>query len=259
MKDKIKNLLKQIEKENDVKILFAIENGSRSWNMASKDSDYDVRFVFFRKLENYISLNPEKDVITFAYNEDLEPCEVQGSLIDMSGFDIFKYLKLLFSSNPTTLEWLNSPIVYYGDNNLSLREYMKKMFDQEKLFKHYFSLFKNNYREFIDQEKCITYKKYLYSMRGVLNAKYVYEFDKLPPLDLKQTIEELKSFIPQNVYAKIQEVIEIKSKGLERETILRIPEFDEFFNTERQKEYTKFNKRKPDINVFNKFLQAIVL
>lgn len=177
----------------------------------------------------------------------------------MSGFDIFKYLKLLFSSNPTTLEWLNSPIVYYGDNNLSLREYMKKMIDQEKLFKHYFSLFKNNYREFIEQGKCITYKKYLYSMRGVLNAKYVYEFDKLPPLDLKQTAEELKFLIPQNVYSKIQEVIEIKLKGLERETILRIPEFDEFFNTERQKEYTKFDKRKPDINVFNRFLQEIVL
>lgn len=96
-------------------------------------------------------------------------------------------------------------------------------------------------------------------MRGVLNAKYVYEFDKIPPLGLKQTIEELKSLIPPNVYLKILEVIEIKSKGLERETILRIPEFDEFFNIERQKEYTQFNKRKPDINVFNKFLQEIVL
>lgn len=46
MKEKIKNKLKQIEKDNDIKILFAIENGSRSWQMASKDSDYDVRFVF---------------------------------------------------------------------------------------------------------------------------------------------------------------------------------------------------------------------
>lgn len=78
MKNRIKTLLKQIEKENDIKILFAIENGSRSWNMASKDSDYDVRFVFFRKIENYISLKPAKDVITFAYNEDLEPCEVKA-------------------------------------------------------------------------------------------------------------------------------------------------------------------------------------
>ena len=83
--------------------------------------------------KNYISLSPEKDVITAAYDKDLQPCDVQGSLIDMRGFDIFKYLKLLLTSNPTTIEWLNALIVYYGDNNLPLREYMRNNFNQERL------------------------------------------------------------------------------------------------------------------------------
>jgi len=212
--DKIQNLLQQMEKDKDIKIIFAIENGSRSWCMASKDSDYDVRFVFYRSVKNYISLSQEKDVITAAYDKDLQPCNVQGSLIDISGFDIFKYLKLLLTSNPTTIEWLCSPIVYYGNNNLPLREYMRNNFNQERLFKHYFSLFRNNYREFIQQAKAITYKKYLYSMRGLLNAKYVYEFDRIPPLDLRQTVKELENIVPVEVYKKIQEVIEIKSQGV---------------------------------------------
>ena len=259
MKDKIQNIIKQIEKDNDIKILFAIENGSRSWGMASKDSDYDVRFVFKRKVNDYIALNPDKNVIQTAFDKDLNPCDVQGSLIDISGFDIFKYLKLLFASNPTTIEWLNSPIVYYGDNNLSLREYMKNNFNQERLFKHYFSLFRHNYWEFIRQGKAITYKKYLYSMRGLLNAKYVYEFDKIPPLSLRQTVEDIKNIVPQDVYLKLNEVIEIKSQGLERDVILRIPEFDEFFELELQKEFSNFNSRKPDVEVFNKYLQEQIL
>ena len=274
--DKIQNLLQQIEKDKDIKIIFAIENGSRSWGMASKDSDYDVRFVFYRSVKNYISLSQEKDVITAAYDKDLQPCNVQGSLIDISGFDIFKYLKLLLTSNPTTIEWLCSPIVYYGNNNLPLREYMRNNFNQERLFKHYFSLFRNNYREFIQQAKAITYKKYLYSMRGLLNAKYVYEFDiysmrgllnakyvyefdRIPPLDLRQTVKELENIVPVEVYKRIQEVIEIKSQGLERDVILRIPEFDEFFNVELQNEYSNFNSRKPDVEVFNNFLRKQII
>lgn len=259
MKDKIQNILKQIEKDNNIKIIFAIENGSRSWGMASKDSDFDVRFVFQRRLTDYIVLNPAKDVINIAFDKDLNLCDAQGSLIDMSGFDIYKYLKLLLSSNPTTIEWLNSSIVYYGDNNLPLRKYMKENFNQERLFKHYFSLFRKNYWEFIQQGKAITYKKYLYSMRGLLNALYVYEFDKIPPLDLKMTAEELKSLIPNCVYNKLQEVIKIKLQGLERDTILRIPEFDNFFNIELQKEFGNFNQRKPDINVFNNYLQKQII
>lgn len=255
MKDKIQNILKQIEKDNDIKIIFAIENGSRSWKMASKDSDYDVRFVFSRDIKNYISLSPKKEVINIAYDKDLNVCHAQGSLIDMSGFDIYKYLKLLLASNPTTIEWLNSPIVYYGDNNLPLREYMKNNFNQERLFKHYFSSFRKNYLEFIQQGKAITYKKYLYSMRGLINAKYVYEFDTIPPLSLLQTVTEVKNLIPEAVYQKLHEVIKIKSQGLERDTILRIPEFDAFFNMELQKEYKDFNPRKPDVEVFNKYLQ----
>ena len=259
MKDKIKWLLENIEKENGIKILFAIENGSRSWGMASKDSDFDVRFVFYRPLKNYISLSKEKDVITAAFGENLNRCAVQGSWVDISGFDIFKYLRLLYSSNPTTLEWLNSPIVYRGDNNLPLREYMNGNFNQTRLFKHYFSLFKNNYREFIEHDKMITYKKYLYSMRGVLNAEYVYNFDKLPPLDLRKTIDDVQKLMPDKVYSKLQEVLEIKSKGLERETILRIPEFDGFCKDEMNKTFDNFNDRTPDIKIFNDFLQNLVL
>lgn len=45
MKD-INSILKEVEKKNNVKILYACETGSRAWGFPSPDSDYDVRFIY---------------------------------------------------------------------------------------------------------------------------------------------------------------------------------------------------------------------
>lgn len=42
MKDIILRELKKIEEQENVKIIMAIESGSRAWGFASPDSDYDV-------------------------------------------------------------------------------------------------------------------------------------------------------------------------------------------------------------------------
>ena len=48
----IKKKLDEIEKRENVRIIYACESGSRAWGFASKDSDYDVRFVYIRPLEH---------------------------------------------------------------------------------------------------------------------------------------------------------------------------------------------------------------
>ena len=53
MRDRIMKKLDEIEKTEEVRILLAVESGSRAWGFASTDSDYDVRFIYFRPEDEY--------------------------------------------------------------------------------------------------------------------------------------------------------------------------------------------------------------
>ena len=64
--------LHEIEKENNVKILLAVESGSRAWGFASPDSDYDVRFIYVRPKEDYLRLENVRDVIELPIDDVLD-------------------------------------------------------------------------------------------------------------------------------------------------------------------------------------------
>lgn len=102
MKDTIQKELAQIEQTQNVRILLAVESGSRAWGFASPDSDYDVRFIYVRPKDAYLRLQKHRDVIELPINDAL----------DINGWDLTKTLRLLHKSNPTLFEWGASPIVY---------------------------------------------------------------------------------------------------------------------------------------------------
>ena len=94
--------LKEIEEKEQIQILYAVESGSRAWDLASPDSDYDVRFIYIRPLYYYLELQPKKDFIEWELNE----------ILDISGWDLSKTLQHFHKSNATLFEWANSPIIY---------------------------------------------------------------------------------------------------------------------------------------------------
>lgn len=53
----IKERLSQIEERENIRIIYACESGSRAWGFASPDSDYDVRFVFVRPVQDYLRVD----------------------------------------------------------------------------------------------------------------------------------------------------------------------------------------------------------
>lgn len=98
MNSTIQQELERIEREEGVLILYACESGSRAWGFPSTDSDYDVRFIYIRPVEWYLSIFDKRDVIERPISDRL----------DMSGWDL-KSAGAFRKSNPPLLEWLESP------------------------------------------------------------------------------------------------------------------------------------------------------
>ena len=88
MRKKIQTQLRRIEEEENIKILLAVESGSRAWGFASPDSDYDVRFIYIRRMEDYLKLEKVRDVIELPMDD----------VLDMNGWDLQKTLRLLYLS-----------------------------------------------------------------------------------------------------------------------------------------------------------------
>lgn len=220
----IKNKLMEIEKAEGIKILFAVESGSRAWRLESANSDYDVRFVFLRPMNDYLSVFRKKDVMIKCYDKNGNPHEQKGCEVDIEGFDIYKFARLLLNSNPSVIEWLKSDIVYYGSQPEELIEFAENQFKPVSLFYHYASMCRQNYLKYIKSGENTSYKKYLYAMRGLINAKFIIEKNTLPHINFNKTLNEVN--IPSEIKMKLWDVIKIKKQGLEIDGSSYISEFD---------------------------------
>ena len=129
--------LAEIEKKENVKIIYCVESGSRAWGFASPDSDFDVRFIYVRPKEYYFRLDKTRDVIEWQLDETL----------DINGWDLQKALVLLHKSNPTMFEWNNSPIVYKTTPEWGMiSNVINNYFQQKAILYHYLSIAKSNYK-----------------------------------------------------------------------------------------------------------------
>lgn len=72
MREKIQAQLRRIEEEEHIRILLAVESGSRAWGFPSPDSDYDVRFIYIRQRQDYLRLDSVRDVIELPIDEVLD-------------------------------------------------------------------------------------------------------------------------------------------------------------------------------------------
>ena len=97
--------LDDVERTEGVRVLLAVESGSRAWGFPSRDSDWDVRFLYVRPLAASLGVIPPRDTI--------ERPIVDG--LDLGGWDVRKALGLLVRSNAAVPEWLASPITYRHD------------------------------------------------------------------------------------------------------------------------------------------------
>jgi uncharacterized protein len=239
--DYIRSCLQALATREGVRILFAIESGSRAWGFPSVDSDYDVRFVYVRPQSDYLSLREWRDVIETPTLDD----PVLGVPLDLNGWDIRKALRLGLSSNPVLHEWLTSPITYYRDEAAfsSIYELVALSAVGNQFRYHYDRLCRTAWNQ-LQTPYGATIKRYCYAMRPSLMLLWLNTRDDLPPMDVHHLCVGLG--LDEALLNVLCELIRSKSFGAEGEPAISLPVLDAFIN--RQLETAAIRPNKIDIS-----------
>lgn len=216
--------LGRMEALHDIRILLAVESGSRAWGFASPNSDWDVRFIYAPRLPWYLRVNPPRDVIELPISGDL----------DINGWELRKSLALLQKCNPTLLEWLQSPLIYRQDENVvdPLRALAREFFTPQACWHHYLSMAKSNNREYL-QGKTVRLKKYLYVLRPLLCCQWIEQYGSPAPMQFRTLVDLLVS--DAELRAAIDSLLEQKRAAPELAEGPKIPALGYFIETELQR------------------------
>ena len=221
MKDIILRELKKIEAQENVKIIMAIESGSRAWGFASPDSDYDVRFIYVRKEEDYLKLEKTRDVIEWKLDD----------VLDINGWDIKKALQLLHNSNPTVFEWCASPIVYWETEESEwLKDILPQYFSVKKSLHHYWHTSETHYKTHLLSDE-VNIKKYFYALRPLLAAKWILDKRCAPPMLFEELVEEE---LEAELVPEVNRLLDMKKTLPEMGKAPRIQVINDYIESELQ-------------------------
>jgi tRNA nucleotidyltransferase (CCA-adding enzyme) len=214
---RITDALREIERDDGVTILFAVESGSRAWGFPSPDSDFDVRFVYVRPLDGYLSVSRQRDVIERPIVGDL----------DINGWDLRKALALLVTGHPVLLEWLCSPIVYLErPETASLRMLAERSDHRKAAVYHYCALLRKYWQESVSGRDAVSLKKYLYCVRPAAALRWLRTNEGRVPMSLPALLAGIP--MERDLLSGIQGLVTVKAGSSEMGAGARLPGIDAF-------------------------------
>jgi predicted nucleotidyltransferase len=173
--------IRAAEAEHGVRVLLAVESGSRAWGFASPNSDYDARFIYVHPKDWYVSvgLEEQRDVIEYPIVDD----------IDINGWDLRKALRLFWKSNPAFVEWIQSPIIYVEQGGFAeaARALLPTVYSCESGIYHYRSMAKTNYRGYLKADM-VPLKKYFYVLRPLLSVRWLERYGTAAPIEFARLL-----------------------------------------------------------------------
>lgn len=220
MTEKITARLHDLETKHAIKILYACESGSRGWGFASPNSDWDVRFIYVHPVNWYLSIQEKKDMI------DLE---VDEENLDLTGWELRKFLRLFADSNASPYEWLQSPIIYQEKCNFRspLQALFPEYFQARSTAFHYLGLAKRSLKKgLVDHQMDI--KKYFYILRPLLAAHWILTHKTAPPMKFAPLLAQLEE--ETTLHAAILELTQAKIAANEGDKIRPVPLIQEFIH-----------------------------
>jgi len=210
-----------VERRHGVRILLAVESGSRAWRFPSRDSDYDVRFIYLQPIENYLAVRPRRDVIE-------RPID---ATLDVNGWDLRKAMQLMLRSNAVLLEWLCSPVRYLNVTEVTapFAALARETADLTALCYHYDRQARRSFDEILSATEGVRLKTYFYALRPALALRWIRSKHEPPPMDLPTLMAGLT--IPDELRRLVDDLLRKKAGGEEQDLCPRIIAVDEFIGT----------------------------
>jgi len=206
VRDDILLRLKGAEQEHKVRVLLAVESGSRAWGFESPNSDFDCRFIYAHEQEWYVAVDLEekRDVIEYPIVDD----------IDINGWDVRKALRLFWRSNPAFIEWIQSPIVYLENREFArrVRDLVPVIYSPVRGIHHYRSMAKTNYRGYLKGGQ-VPLKKYFYVLRPLLAVRWLERYQSAAPIEFGKLLHLIED--RQSLFQDIQALLARKRNAPE--------------------------------------------
>ena len=251
MKESIGKILNLIAIKENIEILFAAESGSRAWGFDSKDSDYDIRFIYRRSPSYYLSIFPDDKATLDSNNTDIFKSMMEHHNLDFVGHDVKKTLKFLFEGNPNIASWFRSPHVYNNSRAGSLlSDVSLKYFKGKKAAYAYSSIANSNFKNYILHKNKVVLKKYLYVARGLACAIWVDIFNSPPPMILEEAL--YNKYVRVRMGDSIEYIaglLNSKKEGIELSEGDPIPELNTFYAAELENLKVRIGKKQDDENL----------
>jgi predicted nucleotidyltransferase len=252
VQSEVERRLDVIEPEHQVRVLYACESGSRAWGFASQDSDYDVRFLYLRRRDWYLSVDLD-------WRPDVIESPIDGPW-DVNGWDLRKALQLFRKSNPPLLEWLQSPILYRERSSVAgrLRGLLPRYYSPRASMFHYLHMAQRNFREFLKGDR-VWRKKYFYVLRPILACRWIESGHGVVPMEFEKLVDA--THLSATVHDSIAKLLADKRSGAELDYGPRIPALSQFLEAElERRERSGVAEEKPDVPfkpLNTLFLQAL--
>jgi predicted nucleotidyltransferase len=198
--------LRKAEAQHGVRVLLAVESGSRAWGFASPNSDFDARFIYVNRTGWYLSvgLEEQRDVIEYPIVDDM----------DINGWDLRKALRLFRNSNPGFVEWIQSPIVYESSTSFHARarELLPVVYSIVRGIHHYRSMAKTNFRGYLQADQ-VPLKKYFYVLRPLLAVRWLERHRQPAPIEFHRLLETVDG--EPGLAAAIDDLLTLKRQSPE--------------------------------------------
>jgi predicted nucleotidyltransferase len=217
LRARIQAALDAIEREETVEILLAVESGSRAWGFPSRDSDYDVRFLYVRPIESYLAVTLPRDVIE-------RPVD---AVLDVNGWDLRKALQLMLRSNAVLIEWLTSPVRYRNWRQAdALLKLARSAANLMALTYHYQHQTRHSFDAVGDGGETARLKSYCYALRSALAITWIRQRKEPPPMDVGTLMAGIS--LPDELVEQFGDVIARKAIAAEDALMPRSATFDGF-------------------------------